>query len=163
MNEPDEHEHEREPLIDEYRNLFANDDPVPPLVTETAKASLGWRRLDADLAELLTDSSLEDEAVARARGAGATVRAVSFSSGRLTIDVEISGEGSDVTVLGQLSPPAHARIEVQTPDEPASAVANADELGRFRIKLPVAKAFRLRVATGDPAEPKWIETSWIPL
>ena len=44
--------------------LFAEVDPVPPLVIETAKASLGWRRLDADLAELLSDSALEEEAFA---------------------------------------------------------------------------------------------------
>jgi hypothetical protein len=161
MNVPDDHEHD--PLLEEVRDMFAHDDPVPPLVTETAKAALGWRRLDADLAELLADSSLEDESLALARGAGATVRSVGFSLGALTIDVELSGAGADLTVLGQLSPPTRARIEVETLDQPAPGATEADALGRFRIKLPAGKAFRLRVATGDPAGPDWIETSWIPL
>ena len=58
-------------LIAELRAFFAEVDPVPPLVSETAKASLGWRRLDADLAELLSDSALEEEPFALARGRGA--------------------------------------------------------------------------------------------
>ena len=59
-----------EPLVAELRELFKHDDPVPPLVTELAKASLGWRRMDADLAELLGDSLLEDRATAGVRGGG---------------------------------------------------------------------------------------------
>jgi hypothetical protein len=152
-----------DPLLDELRDMFAGEDPVPPLVTEMAKASLGWRRLDADLAELLTDSSLESQSLALARGAGATLRSVSFSAGRLTIDVEIHGEGADRAMLGQISPPTHASIEVQTPDEAEPARTEADALGRFRTQLPAAKSVRLRVGVGDPAAPKWIETSWIAL
>jgi hypothetical protein len=54
-----------EMLMVELRGLFTDVDPVPPLVIETAKASLGWRRLDADLAELLSDSALEEAAMLR--------------------------------------------------------------------------------------------------
>jgi hypothetical protein len=156
---------EHDPLLDEFRDLFAHDDPVPPLVTETAKAALGWRRLNADLAELLSDSSLETGELALARGAGAALRSVSFSAGALTIDIEIHGENAERTLLGQLSPPPpQARIEVQGADDggPAAAV-DADRLGRFRAQLPPGKAFRLRVALGEGARPKWIETSWIPM
>lgn len=163
MNEPDEPDPDHDPLIEELRSLFANDDPVPPLVTETAKASLGWRRLDADLAELLADSSLDSESLAAARGTKATVRSVSFSAQSLTIDVEIHGEGTDQTILGQLSPPARTAIEVQTVDEAAPTAIESDDLGRFRVKLPAAGAIRLRLAIGDPQESSWVETSWIPL
>src|ERR1700727_601281 len=76
-------------LMAEVRAFFAEVDPVPPLVSETAKASLGWRRLDADLAELLSDSALEEQAFALARSGEATARAVTFSSGDLTIDIEV--------------------------------------------------------------------------
>ena len=37
--------HDPDPLMDELRALVAKHDPVPPLLVETAKASLGWRRL----------------------------------------------------------------------------------------------------------------------
>jgi hypothetical protein len=158
MNEHDDDQHD--PLLSELRSLFAQDDPVPPLVTQTAKAALGWQRFDTDLAELLADSSLD---CSLARGAGATLRSLSFSAGPLTIDVEIHGEGADRTVLGQLSPPARARIAVQTADQPAPTATESDNLGRFRTKLPAASSIRLRVAIGDPDSPNWIETSWIPL
>jgi hypothetical protein len=161
MNENDAGQHD--PMLDELRNLFAQDDPVPPLVTQTAKAALGWRRLDADLAELLSDSSLDAESLTLARGAGAALRSVSFSAGPLTIDVEIRGEGPDRTMLGQVSPPARARIEVQTADGSAATATDSDDLGRFRTRLPVASSIRLRVAIGDRDRPNWIETSWIPL
>jgi hypothetical protein len=156
---------EHDPLLDEFRELFADADPVPPLVTETAKAALGWRRLDADLAELLSDSSLETGELALARGAGATLRSVSFSAGPLTIDLEIHGENAERTLLGQLSPPPpQARIEVQSAGDGApAAVVDPDELGRFRAQLPPGKAFRLRVALGEGPRAKWIETSWIPM
>ena len=140
-----------DPLLDELRDMFAGDDPVPPLVTEMAKASLGWRRLDADLAELLTDSSLESESFALARGVGATLRSVSFSAGRLTIDVEIHGEGADRTMLGQLSPPTHASIEVQTPDEgePALEVERRPLRNRGQIERRSVSAGQLFL---DPKE-----------
>jgi len=160
VNEPrDDHD----PLLDEMRNLFTHDDPVPPLVTEAAKAALGWRRLDADLAELLSDSSLEAESLALARGARATLRSIGFSAGPLTIDVEVHGESTDRSVLGQLSPPTRTRIEIQTADEAEPTAIESDALGRFRSALPPANAFRLRVAIGDAAAPRWIETSWIAL
>jgi hypothetical protein len=161
MNE--RHDEPYDPLLDELRNLFAQDDPIPPVVTQTARAALGWRRLDADLAELLSDSSLDTEALALARGAGTALRSVSFSAGPLTIDVEIHGEGADRTVLGQLSLPVQARIELHTTDEAATTATESDKLGRFRLKLPAASSIRLRVAIGDPDGPNWIETSWVPL
>ena len=156
------HDDEHEQLVDELRDLFATDDPVPALVTQAAKAALGWRRIDAELAELLADSALDAEALAVARGTRATLRSMSFSAGRLTIDVEIHGEGADRIALGQLSPPGRARIELQSADQAASTVVDSDNLGRFRTKLPASGSIRLRVAS-DPALANWVETSWIPL
>ncbi len=164
MSDHDEHQHD--PLLDALRDVFARDDPVPPLVTQTAKAALGWRRLDADLAELLADSALETNSLALARGDRARLRVVTCSAPTLTIDLEIQGEGADRTALGKLSPPMRAIVEVQTADASAPAqvmTAAADERGRFRAKLPAASSIRLRVATSEADQPNWIETSWIPL
>jgi hypothetical protein len=156
------HDDDHEQLVDELRDLFSVDDPVPPLVTQAAKAALGWRRLDAELAELLADSALDAETLAVARGSRATLRSMSFSAGRLTIDVEIHGEGDDRVALGQLSPPGRATIEVQSADQAESTTVESDSLGRFRTKLPASGSIRLRVAA-DPAQANWVETSWIPL
>ncbi len=154
---------EHDPLLDELRALFALDDPVPRLVTEAAKAALGWRRLDAELAELCGDSALDSEALALARGSAATLRAASFSSGAVTIDVEFHGEGADREVLGQLSPPVRARVEVQASTEEAQTSAESDALGRFRAKLPPGHSIRLRVTLGGADAGKLIETSWLAL
>jgi hypothetical protein len=149
-----------ERLTAELRAFFAEVDPVPALVSETAKASLGWRRLDADLAELLSDSALEEEPFALARGGGAPARAVTFSSGELTIDIEVHVDDEGRTLLGQLSPPAPATVEIQTVDDGRFS-ADADRLGRFRVRLPAGGSIRIRIlgADGDPGPP--VETSWI--
>jgi len=144
----------------DLRAFFAEVDPVPPLVSETAKASLGWRRLDADLAELLSDSALEEDRYALTRGSGAPARAVTFSSGELTIDIEVHVDDPGRTLLGQLSPPAPATVEIQgIADEPLSA--DADHLGRFRIRLPAPGQIRLRVVRRDGRAGQPVETSWI--
>jgi hypothetical protein len=153
---------EQDRVQDELRDLFSNLDPVPPLVTDAAKAALGWRRLDAELAELLADSALDVESVVLARGAQAALRSMSFTAGRVTIDIEIHGEGADRTALGQISPAARARIELQTADQAALTISESDDLGRFRIKLPASGSIRLRVAS-DLFGANWVETSWIPL
>ena len=147
-------------LITELRTMFADVDPVPPLVIETAKASLGWRRLDADLAELLSDSALEEGSFALARGGEAPARAVTFSSSGLTIDLEVHLDDPARTLLGQLSPPAPATIEVQTMAESRYS-AEADRMGRFRIRLPAGGPIRLRVLGADATDRPPVETSWI--
>jgi hypothetical protein len=151
---------EDDPLLGELRGLFAHDDPVPPLVTETAKASLGWRRLDADLAELLSDS-LDTESHALVRGGGASLRSVSFAAGALTVDVEIRAEGAEQILLGQLSPITETTVEVRAASDPQPTRVRSDQLGRFRATVPAGSSIRLRVAIGDPDRPEWIETSWI--
>jgi hypothetical protein len=147
-------------LMAELRAFFAEVDPVPSLVVETAKASLGWRRLDADLAELLSDSALEEAPFALARGGGAPARSVTFSSGELTIDIEVHVDDEGRTLLGQLSPPTPAAVEIHTMSEPPVA-AEADRLGRFRVRLGAGDTIRLRVVGADGPDGPPIETSWI--
>ncbi|HTU85784.1 MAG TPA: hypothetical protein VMF57_09440 [Solirubrobacteraceae bacterium] len=149
-----------ERLMAELRDFFAAVDPIPPLLVETAKASLGWRRLDADLAELLSDSVLEEAPFALARGGGTPARAVTFSSSDLTIDIEVHVDDQGRTLLGQLSPAAAAAIEIDTmAEEPVSA--QADHLGRFRTRLPAGGTIRLRVLRGEGHAAPPVETSWI--
>jgi len=157
MDDPDD------TLVSELREYFARVDPVPLLVTEAAKAALGWRRLDADLAELLSDSSdssVEAEALAGVRGVGAPVRTVSFGAGEVTVELEIHVEGTRRTVLGLITPPSVSTIEIETADSAAEvATVESDGLGRFRAPLPHGGNIRLRVTSVDPGPP--VETSWI--
>ena len=151
-----------EQLVAELRGFFAVVDPVPPLVIETAKASLGWRRLDAELAELLTDSALAEEPVALTRGTGTPIRAVTFSSSALTIDIEVQVDGERRTLLGQLSPSTRTTIEVETATE-ARFSAQSDRLGRFRLQPPGGGPVRLPVLGGEGLGGRPVETSWITL
>jgi hypothetical protein len=146
-------------LTAELRAFFAEVDPVPPLSIETAKASLGWRRLDADLAELLSDSVLEEEPFALARGGGAPVRAVTFSAPELTIDIEVHEDDRGRVLMGQLSPAAPGTVEIQTMAGPPLS-AEADRLGRFRVRLPAGGRIRLRVLAADGHAGAPVETSW---
>jgi hypothetical protein len=143
-------------LLEELRTVLRRTDPVPAEVTDFAKAALGWRRLDAQLAELLQDSVLESESAALARGT-AGLRSLTFRSDELTIDVEVQSG----MLLGQLAPPpAAATIEVQAESGDVAATAESDTLGRFRLAFEGDGRFRLRVLRDD-ASP--VETSWFSL
>jgi hypothetical protein len=146
-------------LLDELRAFFADVDPIPSLVIETAKASLGWRRLDADLAELLSDSALVEQPFALARSGEAPARAVTFSTEGLTIDIEVHVDDHGRTLLGQLSPPAPATVEIH-PVAQSPLSARADHLGRFRARLPAGDTIRLRILRADGRDGP-VETSWI--
>ena len=147
-------------LLNELRSILERVDPPPTEISEFAKAALGWRRLDAELAELLADSALETEATALARSGGTGGRWLTFRAEGLAIDLQIEADGEVRTLLGQLAPPpAAAAIEVQAGDGTVSATADADSLGRFRVTLESGGRLRLRVLRLDPPEPP-IETSW---
>ena len=151
------HDDLEDPLVAELRDLFAGADPVPPLVIEIAKASLGWRRLDADLAELLADSVLDSEQLAGTRGS-APVRSVSFKSPSMTIDLDVHAGHETPMLLGQISPPSTLDIEVQAADRTTVASLRSDELGRFRISLAGGGTVRLLLGgEGGPA----VQTAWI--
>lgn len=149
-------------LTEELRALFDRADPVPTDVTEFAKAALGWRRLDAELAELLADSALETESTALTRSGGSAGRWLTFRSAELTIDVELQADGDARTLLGQLAPPpAAATVEAQAADGSLTASAESDALGRFRLSLAAGRV-RLRVLRLDPPGPP-VESSWLSL
>jgi hypothetical protein len=139
--------------------LLRRADPIPPTVMEAGRAALGWRRLDAELAELLADSALASDEPALARGTEAPLRSVTFGTGRRAIDVDVEERGEGRTLRGQLSPPVQVMIEVQRQDGTTLASVRADAFGRFVVELPSAGTIRLRLA-GDP-QLGTIETAWI--
>jgi hypothetical protein len=139
-------------LLDELRAVLRRTDPVPAEVSDFAQAALGWRRLDADLAELLEDTVLESESPALARGGAG--RLLTFRSDALSIDVQVDAG----MLLGQLAPaPPGATIELQDTSGDVVATTESDELGRFRLILPEGERFRLRVLRPDIST---VETSW---
>ena len=143
-------------LLAELRAVLRRTDPVPAEVTDFAKAALGWRRLDTDLAELLEDSALESDVTSLARGTS-TGRSLTFRSTDLTIDVEVEAD----VLLGQLAPPPPAAtVELQAESGDVAASVESDALGRFRLTLEGRGRFRLRVVRPDALP---VETSWFNL
>jgi hypothetical protein len=145
-------------LLGELRRLAGEVDPVPDEVTSYAKAALGWRRIDAELAELLSDSALDSQAVAATRSSAARARSLTFRTSSLELDVEIREDDPGVVLMGQLAPPGRATVEVQRADGSPAESQEADALGRFRIGLSERGRIRLRIAREAPATP--VETSW---
>ncbi len=150
-----------EELLDELRRLVGRVDPVPADATAYARAALGWRRIDAELAELLVDSALESEAVALTRADHAAARSLTFRAGTLEIVLEIQETDAGIVLLGQLAPPTAAAVDVQRDDSSLVTSAAADTLGRFRIQLAEGGRIRLLIRREPPEQP--VETSWIGL
>jgi hypothetical protein len=106
---PDDDDERDEQLLAELKGVLAQVDPVPGHVTAAARAALGWRTLDEDLADLLYDSSEELEPVG-VRGEDQP-RTLSFRGPSLGLDVEISGKRgrSHLTGTGAASGPGADR------------------------------------------------------
>ncbi|MFN0156311.1 MAG: hypothetical protein ACKVUT_18200 [Gaiella sp.] len=155
------HKDSDETLLAELGAVLHRVDPAPQHVEAAAKAILGWRRLDADLAELLADSALEAEALAGTRGAG-DVRHLSFGSAPVELDLEVHQGDGRVTVLGQLAPgePAQVAVRVRDEAEPVEVLA-ADALGRFRFEVVAGTTFRLVVSGHPAAAGGTIVTDWV--
>jgi hypothetical protein len=147
-------------LMKELRAVVDQVDPIPSEVTEFAKAALGLRRLDADLAELLADSALETQSTALIRS-GESARRLTFRAEEISIDLEVNVDGDARLLLGQLAPaPAVATVEVQSASGEVVASTGADALGRFRLALESGGRVRLRIVLDDPPGTP-VETSWL--
>jgi hypothetical protein len=144
-------------LLDELRRIASVVDPVPEALLHAGRESLTWLRVDAELAQLLSDSMVDDEVLAHVRSSGG-VRAVTFEADGFTIELDILGEGGQRMLVGQLVPAGTAEVEVQTSE--AAQTVTADTHGRFRAENVPEGRMRLRV-TGHPASPGPAETSWI--
>jgi hypothetical protein len=149
-------------LMGELRELLGLTDPVPAEVTDFARAALGWRRLDADLAELLEDSALEAGSAALTRSGGTGSRWLTFRAddASIEIEIELGAESGAHAMRGQIEPaPGAASVELQRFEGGTAAAVEADALGRFRLTLDTGGRFRLRLFRRDPPGPP-VETSW---
>jgi hypothetical protein len=125
---------------------------VPPEFVEAGKNAFAWHNIDAELAELTYDSTRGALDVAVTRAEPAAVRAMTFTSPRLAIELEVT----DDSLLGQILPVQTATIEVLT-GTGVVQVAGADEIGCFSIQPIPRGRFRLRCrAAGLDVLTAWI-------
>jgi hypothetical protein len=139
-------------LLATLREAVCEAHAVPAEFIEAGRAAFAWRNFDAELAALIYDSKHEP-ALSRNYDT-ATLRALTFASPRLTIELEITADG----LIGQIVPIARAEIDVQTRD--GENTVTADELGCFTIRPMPSEPFRLRCRVGTTVD---ILTSWIHL
>lgn len=127
-------------------------DPVPAAWWSAAEAALGWLRIDAELAEIVYDSSFSDERERRehaggaegvSSGNGSARRSLRFSNGPRKVDVIIdiangSSGPAQVSLSGRVDPPklqgigvGEGEITVRCPRGALAAAVDPD--GAFHL------------------------------
>jgi hypothetical protein len=150
--------HERwddEQLLEALAGALRARQAVPPWFVETAKNAYAWHNVDAELAQLTYDSSRDRELSASLRSEAASIRALTFTSAHLSIELEIAKS----SLLGQIMPPQEGTIEAQTQNG-ATMPAAIDEIGCFSIEPIPPGPFRLHCHTRDGTD---VVTGWITL
>lgn len=127
--------------------------PVPVEVREAAYAAFSWRTIDGELAALTYDSTTEELATSGARSQQAGLRAMTFATSAVTIELEVV---SDV-LLGQLVPPLPVTVELR-PHSGRHTTILVDSLGCFTIDPIPTGRFRLQLQG-----PTTVTTDWISL
>ncbi|GII32684.1 hypothetical protein [Planotetraspora mira] len=125
-------------------------DPVPAALVEVAVEAFRFRTVDAELAELTFDSMAGTAAV---RGP-AQARVLGFGGQAAGLDLEITAAGPSRRVIGQVTPPAHAVVEVRG-HTPVSVTTDA--LGRFIVDRVPPGPLSLRCRVGDVV----FTTEWV--
>jgi hypothetical protein len=149
----DDHDDDR--LVGELHELLEATDPAPAGLVEAAKASYGWRTIDAELAALAYDSASEP-VPAGVRG-GQEPRLVVFDGADLRLEIELHAEGPERRLLGQLVPPGPAELEVRQGGGRRVRVS-ADASGRFAAAGLAAEALSLAcLRQGQPL----VVTDWV--
>ena len=128
---------------------------VPPEFVELGKNAYAWHNIDAELAELTYDSNHEQDSAPSMRAEMASIRALTFTSAHLTIELEVN----ENSVLGQVIPTQEGRIELQS-RAGATATIEVDEVGCFPIRPIPDSPFRLHCHTIDGRD---VLTGWITL
>jgi hypothetical protein len=138
-------------LLDALKASMKARRSVPPEFIQTGKNAYAWHNIDAELAQLTYDSARD--AAASMRSGAASIRALTFTSTHLTIELEVA----DDCLNGQVIPTRPGTIEIQA-HTGTVAVSLVDDLGSFRIQPIPPSPFRLscRVADGAGVLTRWI-------
>jgi hypothetical protein len=131
---------------------------VPASFVAAGRAAFAWRDVDAELAALSHDSATagpDAAAVAGTRAEPAQLRALTFVSSELTIELEVTADA----LVGQVIPPRPGRIELESPHGRSGDV-RVDEVGWFAIRPVPTGPVRPHLRTDDGA---LVRTEWTTL
>jgi hypothetical protein len=127
---------------------------VPAGFVRTARACYLWHGIDAEIATLTYDSAARREPALTRTGV-AEVRALTFTSPRLSVHLQVHRHG----LHGQLVPPDAGEVELWSIAGPGRRI-QADDVGWFVVRPLPTGAFRLRCRVGDETA---VFTDWITL
>jgi len=139
-----------EELLAELRQALCGCRAVPPEFVAAAKSAYTWRSIDAELAQLSYDSACQ---YAPTRAEAASIRALTFASAHLSIELEVM----DDSLFGQILPAQAAIVEIQARTD-AETEISTDEIGCFTIHPIPRSPFRLccRVAARTGVLTGWL-------
>lgn len=143
-----------EELLAALRQALSSRRGVPPEFVEAGKNAFAWHNIDAELAQLTYDS-IAAEPAGHTRAESASIRALTFTSARITIEVEVTEDA----LVGQVVPAQAATIEVQAHEQTDTQIAS-DEIGCFAVQPIPHGPFRLRCRAAGGID---VLTGWITL
>ena len=143
-----------EQLLAALRESLTAREAVPSWFVETGKNAYAWHNIDAELAQLTYDSSHDRNRAAVMRSEAASIRALTFTSAHLSIELEVTED----RLLGQVITPQAGTLETHT----AAGVTTlpVDEIGGFVLDPKPASPFRLRFRALDGTD---VLTGWVTL
>jgi hypothetical protein len=147
-----------EELLTALREAMRAREAVPAEFIEMGKNAYAWHNIDAELAQLTYDSDRDADLMASLRSETASIRALTFTSAHLSIEVEVTDE----SLVGQVVPVVPERegtIEVQA-KAGATTTTSVDEIGCFAVSPKPVSPFRLRYRAADGTD---VVTGWITL
>lgn len=112
---------------------------VPERLVELGRAAFAWHDIDVDLAALRYDSAVSG-LPAGVRAGGGGLRALSFETDAVAIEVELSAEA----LVGQVVPQQLGTVELWVDGAEPRSVAMGQH-GWFRLGPPPTRPFRLCV------------------
>ena len=115
-----------EELMAALREAMRAREAVPDWFVETAQSAYAWHNIDAELAQLTYDSGRDTEGAAVTRSESASIRALTFASPHLRLELEVSGH----SLLGQVIPAQAGTLETHT--KAGVTTSQVDEIGCSR-------------------------------
>ncbi len=126
---------------------------VPSWFIETGRNAFAWHNIEAELAQLTYDSKQDRLQAAVMRSETASIRALTFTSPHLSVELEVTGN----SLLGQLLPAREGELEIHTRAGEISTT-EVDEIGCFSVDPIPDSPFRLRCHSADGTD---VLTGWI--
>ena len=142
-------------LLDQVRAALDAHDPVPPSVTDAARASLTWLTVDAELAALAADSALTATGV---RSTDAS-RVLTFECATGVIVLEVTATGHTRRIVGQADRAAHLTVR-HAGDSRDGIEIDTDEHGRFQVENIAAGPVSLHCVFADAPDAP-VVTTWV--